>query len=61
MNRTVEMLLLVGGWDKVKKGLVTLHFKSRPLANITLNMTWLLNAFMWHLSIANLNHMCGTI
>lgn len=51
MNRA-EMLLL-GGWDKVKKGLVTLHFKSRPLANITLNR--LLNAFMWHLFIVSSN------
>lgn len=49
------------GWDKVKKGLVTLHLKSRPLANITLSMTWLLNAFMWHVSIASLNYMCRII
>lgn len=61
MNRTVEMLLLIGGWDKVKKGLVTLQFKSRPLANITLNMTWLLNAFMWHLSVVSLNCICGIV
>lgn len=61
MNRTVEVLLLVGGWDKVTKGSVTVHFKSRPLANITLNMTWLLNAFMWHLSVVNLNSICRII
>lgn len=36
--------LVEGGWGKVKKGLVTLEFKSRPLANITLSMTWLLKA-----------------
>lgn len=59
MNRTVEVLLL--GGDKVTKGLVTVHFKSRPLANITLNMTWLLNAFMWHLSVVNLNSICRII
>lgn len=38
-------MVLLGGWDKVKKGLVALDFKSRPLANITLNMTWLLVLF----------------